>query len=122
MINNVTSKADAALDELIASALERVVKAGDADKMSRRATESDMDMSKDESDDLRARKKKKRHETASDVDKSNNESDDARAYGKKKRRGDGNGKKGFHQREAKQKAKKNEKKSFQGERFFNIRK
>ena len=105
MINNVTSKADAALDDLIASALERVVKAGDVDKMSRRATASDMDMSKDESDDLRARIKKKRHETASDVNKSNNESDDVRAYGKKKRRGDGRGKE-HHQREAKQKAKK----------------
>ena len=87
MINNVTSKADAALDELIASALERVVKAGDADKMSRRATESDMDMSKDESDDLRARIKKKRHETASDLDKSKYENDDVRVHGNKKRRG-----------------------------------
>ena len=104
MINNVTSKADAALDELIASALERVVKAGDADKMSRRATESDMDMSKDESDDLRARIKKKRHETASDLDKSKYENDDVWAREKKKKKSR-NGK-SHHAREAKQKSQK----------------
>ena len=104
MINNVTNKADAALDDLIASALERVVKAGDVDKMSRRATASDMDMSKDESDDLRARIKKKRHETATDLDKSKYENDDVWAREKKKKKSR-NGK-SHHAREAKQKSQK----------------
>ena len=104
MINNVTNKADAALDDLIASALERVVKAGDVDKMSRRATASDMDMSKDESDDLRARIKKKRHETATDVDKSKYENDDVRVHGKKKKKSR-NGK-SHNAREAKQTSQK----------------